>query len=58
MRAVLRYRRWFYILIVLAVWYALMFSPVGEYLAGFTIFGLIVVLYVCGCINVRRDGDR
>ena len=45
------------ILSLLAGWYALLFSPVGEFLAGFTIFGLIVVLFVCGCIPVNLD-DR
>ncbi len=57
MKWALRYRKWMIILSLLAGWYALLFSPVGEFLAGFTIFGLIVVLFVCGCIPVNLD-DR
>lgn len=43
---------------VIFVWIALLISPIGPYVAAVTIFGIILVLYIIGCIHVREDDFR
>jgi hypothetical protein len=38
---------------ILIAWMALLISPIGYYVAGFSIIVLIVILFVCGCIEVQ-----
>lgn len=46
--------RWGIILaLILPVWFALLLSPVGHIVGMGSIWLVIVVLFVIGCINVR-----
>lgn len=40
------------------VWVALLISPIGSIVAVISILGLIVVLYILGCISVQGENDR
>lgn len=40
------------------VWIALLISPLGSIVAAVTIFGLVGVLFVLGCINVQGDDSK
>ena len=42
----------------LLLWLALLFSPIGNYVAVATISILIITLFVIGLINVRRPRDK
>lgn len=39
----------------IVAWITLLISPLGTFVAVVTIFGLILVLFVIGCIHVRED---
>lgn len=43
---------------VLILWIALLISPLGRVVAAVTIFGLIMILFVLGCIHVPEDDFR
>ncbi len=43
------------LVIGLLVWIALLISPVGLVVAAFTIFCLIGILFILGCIRVKED---
>ena len=41
------------IIVIVLVWLILLLSPVGYYVAGISIVALIIILFVCGCIEVQ-----
>ncbi len=46
------------LVIGLLVWIVLLLSPIGPVVAAFTIFCLIVILFILGCIRVKEDDFR
>lgn len=44
-------------LAIVVSWLALLLSPVGHYVAGISIVALVILLYVCGCIEIRITPD-
>ena len=47
-------RKLFCAIAVLSAWMALLLSPMGHYVAGISIVVLVLILFVCGCIEVRN----
>jgi hypothetical protein len=43
---------------ILVAWIAILMSPIGYYAAGVCIVGLIIVIFVCGCISVKKSPDK
>jgi hypothetical protein len=43
---------------LLLVWLVLVFSPIGTIVAGVTILGTVIVLFVCGCISVHEPSKN
>lgn len=39
---------------LLLLWLVLVFSSIGNIVAGVTILGSVIVLFVCGCISVHE----
>ncbi|MEJ2039430.1 MAG: hypothetical protein P8X55_10895 [Desulfosarcinaceae bacterium] len=47
------FKKLFGALVIIFAWMALLLSPLGNYVAGVSILVLIVILFVCGCIEVQ-----
>jgi hypothetical protein len=43
---------------LLLLWLVLVFSPIGNIVAGVTILGTVIVLFVCGCISVHEPSQN